>query len=353
MYLLLKTRQFVMKYFSEMRWYGVLLSIAVYVACSWLMLLLCGEHDLVAREDFLYWLVVTASTVGYGDLSPVTTAGKLVVALFVVPLGLGMFALAIGRLAAFISFQWRKGVQGLKSLNMTGHILIVGWDPVRTIPLIELLLREQEYSAKPREVALVVQQEMVNPLPDKIGFVRARSFSDEQDMSRACLADASCVIIDNPEDDVTMTAALYCSSRNSSAHIIAYFRDEQLGRLLKAHCPNIECTPSVAVEMLAKAAVDPGSSRLHHQLLNVQEGMTQYSVQYPDGASPTRVEVLFDVFKRQYEATLIGLMCPGEASLRINPCLQDPVLPGATVHYIADERIENFDWEQMRVAETV
>ena len=353
MYIVLKARQFMLKYFTEMRWYGVLLSIAVYIGASWSLLWLCGERDLVAREDFIYWLVVTASTVGYGDLSPVTTPGKLVVALFVVPLGLGMFALAIGRLAAFISFQWRKGVHGLKSLNVAEHILIIGWDAVRTIPLIKLLLREQEYSDCPRRVVLCVQKDMVNPLPEKIDFVRARSFSDDHDMSRARIEQASCVIINNPEDDVTMTAALYSSSRNSDAHIIAYFKDENLGRLLKTHCPNIECTPSVAVEMLAKAAVDPGSSRLHHQLLNVEEGMTQYSIQYPHSAQPSSVAVLFEVLKRDYEATLIGLVCPGERALRINPSLHERVAPGSTLHYIADERISNFDWEQMRVSEAV
>jgi voltage-gated potassium channel len=166
-------------------------------------------------------------------------------------------------------------------------------------------------------------------------------------MDRAGVARASCIIIDNPRDDVTMTAALYCNSRNPKAHIIAYFQDEQLGRLLKSHCPNVEYTPSVSVEMLAKAAVDPGSSLLHQQLLDVSEGMTQYSVRYPEGAPASRVERLFGALKQRYEATLIGVATrPGDA-IALNPGLAHPVVPGSVLYYIADERINGIDWEQL------
>ena len=44
-------------------------------------------------------MLVTASTVGYGDLSPATTIGKVVVMLFMVG-GLGLFAAGIGVIAS-------------------------------------------------------------------------------------------------------------------------------------------------------------------------------------------------------------------------------------------------------------
>ncbi|WP_315980980.1 potassium channel family protein [Aliamphritea spongicola] len=202
-------------------------------------------------------MIVTASTVGYGDFSPTTAAGKYIVSLFVIPFGLGLFGLAVGRLAAFVSFQWRKGLKGLKTLDYTGHILIIGWNNERTLQLIRLLLREIEYHHETQRVALCVKADIENPLPDEIGFIRVNSFNNDEQMSRAALKQASCIIIDNPEDDLSMTTALYCSDQNPDAHIIAYFKEESLGKLLKAHCPNVECMPSVAIEMLAKSAMDP------------------------------------------------------------------------------------------------
>jgi len=52
--------------------------------------------------DGLWWAAVTASTVGYGDLSPVTLVGRLVAALVVIPVGLVGIGVIVGRVAATV-----------------------------------------------------------------------------------------------------------------------------------------------------------------------------------------------------------------------------------------------------------
>lgn len=342
-----KLKKVFVKHFLDMRWQSIALASVFYFLASWVLLHLCGETELANSVDFFYWIMVTASTVGYGDLSPVTPAGKYAVALFVIPFGLGLFGLIIGRTAAFFSYQWRKGVRGLKNLNYDNHILVIGWNEQRTLQLLRLLLREMKHQSEPSKIALCVRADIENPLPDEIGFVRVSSFSSEEDMARTAIDKASCIIIDNADDDVTMTTALFSASKNNHAHTIAYFHDEGLGQLLKQHCPNIECMPSVAVEMIAKSAVDPGSSVLHQELLDVEKGQTQYSVNY-QGDTIT-VRQLFSAFKEQYDATLIGLAHRGHNTLQLNPSLDDSVSDGTKLYYIADERINRIDWEKLRV----
>ena len=95
-----------LRYFAESRWYTIVGATAFYAVTSYWLLYAVGEHDLIADIDFIYWLAVTASTVGYGDLSPTTPEGKLVVAFYVIPLGLSIFAMVIGRIAAWVSLPW-------------------------------------------------------------------------------------------------------------------------------------------------------------------------------------------------------------------------------------------------------
>jgi voltage-gated potassium channel len=341
-----KLRKLVVRVFAEMRWYSIVLALLFYALSSWLLLYIAGEHALTQQTDFIYWLVVTGSTVGYGDFSPSTAAGKYVVAFYVIPLGLSIFALVLGRAASWVSDQWQKGGRGLKDLDVQDHILVLGWNGQRTLRLLNLLLRERSAVAENPTIVLCVRANITNPMPNDIEFVKVTTFSNDADMDRACVADASVILMDNPEDDLTMTTALYCTQRNPRAQMVAYFNDESLVQLLQKHCPNIECTPSVAVEMLAKAAFDPGSSLLHHDLLDVNQGNAQYSVTVPDGVPLLTVRQLFSAFKRDYNATLIGLSkSKQKLSIQVNPNLNDVVQGGDKIFYIADERILHFKWQ--------
>ena len=328
-----------------MTWRGVMISLGTYLTSTWILLFIAGEKDLLPFEVFFYWVLVTASTVGYGDYSPVTTFGRGVTAFYVIPVGIGLFALIAGRVAAFGVNQWKRGVRGLKNLEVSNHILVIGWNEKRTMHLLDLLLVEAEQSASEQRVVLCVQADIENPMPGEIEFVKVSAFNTDTDMKRACVSEAATIIIDTPSDDVTMTTALYGYSRNPKAHILAYFIDESLSELLKTHCPHVECTPSVSVEMLAKAAVDPGSSVLHQELLNEKKGMTQYSFIYPSEAEATTVDVVFRRLKEVYDGTLIGVASAPDEAITLNPPLSQSVKPGAVIYYIADQRIAEFDWK--------
>lgn len=345
----MKVRRKMLRYFAESKWYTIVIATVFYAASSWVMLSLANEKVITESVTFLYWLAVTASTVGYGDYSPQTPMGKIIVALYVIPLGLSIFAMVIGRIAAFVGNQWRKSLMGLSTLNVHNHILVIGWNEQRTLLLLKLLLQERESLTEPPDIVLCVMADIENPMPGVIEFVKVDSFSKDEDMESTCIADAATILIDNPQDDLSMTTALYVAQKNPDAHKVAYFNDESLVKLLQLHCPNVECTPSVAVEMLAKSAFDPGSSALHHDLLSVDDnGQAQYSVAFPSASKDTRYEQLFLAFKRQYDATLIGYAAhSGETGVTLNPSLQTIIQGNDKLFYIAKHRISDINWSSL------
>ena len=333
-----------------MRWHTIVLALLFYALSSRLLLFLANEEALLPWPDFIYWLMVTGSTVGYGDLSPVTPQGKYIVSLYIIPVGLSLFAMILGRIINWVSTQWRKGVKGLKNIDVSNHILVIGWNGQRTIQLLNLLLKEKQSAEQPLDIVLCVQADIENPMPGKVQFVKVGSFNKDQDMDKASVANADVIIIDNPADDMTMTTSLYCHQRNADCHMLAYFQDESLVQLLQSHCPNIECTPSVAVEMLAKSAFDPGSSTLHHDLINVGDsGQAQYSATVPLSTDMMSINQVFNGLKHHFSATLIAKQTAGKGKIELNPSFEESLQGGDKIYYIAKDRLQNINWELFHV----
>ena len=56
---------------------------------------------------------------------------------------------------------------------------------------------------------------------------------------------------------------------------------------------------------------------------------------------------LFIGLKRDYHATLIGLSRANHAlTIEVNPDLDQIVNPGDKIFYIADDRIQHFEWNE-------
>lgn len=308
-----------------------------YILISYLLLELAGEEEIVAWENFGYWLAVTASTVGYGDLSPSTFWGKVIVSIWVIPVGLSIFAFLIARVSFSLSERALKGRRGLRHLNIENHTVIIGWNEQRTLRLIELLL--DKHNEQNRRIVLCVDKSIENPVPNKISFVKVESFCHQETMAKTCLVAADRIIIDTPLDDVTLTTALYCQKVSPDSHKTAYFQDESIGDLLLSHCPSIEIIPSVSVELLAKSTIDPGSSQLHKQLLDSRDGMTQFSSMYK--GEKIKYEILFDKLKREFDATLIGIRRDAGQSIELNPPLTLTIVSGDILFYIAAGRLSS------------
>jgi voltage-gated potassium channel len=69
-----------------------------------------GDNGFTSIPDSIYWAIVTITTVGYGDISPVTPLGKFV-ASFIMLIGYGIIAVPTGIITTEVTMAMRKREQ--------------------------------------------------------------------------------------------------------------------------------------------------------------------------------------------------------------------------------------------------
>lgn len=69
-----------------------------------------GEHGFTSIPESIYWAIVTITTVGYGDISPVTPLGKLVASIIML-MGYGIIAVPTGIVTTEMALAVRKREQ--------------------------------------------------------------------------------------------------------------------------------------------------------------------------------------------------------------------------------------------------
>lgn len=331
------------KHFMAINMYTLMFLLISYITLSWLGLTFANEPHLTDNlASFFYYIVTTSSTVGYGDLSPTTDHGRLFSALFIIPCGVGLFALSVGRMAVFFTDFWRTNRRGKRNLNLENHIVVIGINSARTPHLLEMLKREEQGR---REVVVVSCEYEESPFDADVHFVRVNSFTDAIEMERSNLSKASAVIVDTDLDDATLTISLFVAEQNSDAHLVAHFEDSIKRDLLHKYCPNSECISSLSTELVAKSVMDKGSSFIHSELVSAHKGQTQYSIKVPDQLDEFTVESIYSSFKKQHEAIIIAIQKKAE-SCKVNPSLETVLSTDDVIYYIADERIVDINWQK-------
>ena len=310
---------------------GVLVALLlVHMASSWLLLHAAGEPDLEPPVSFIYWYATTASTVGYGDLSPKSDAGRLLAAFFVMPGAIALFTTAIARAFAGLSARWRRRRMGGGDYSeMAGHVVLVGYDADRTPRMVAEIVADRARG----DIVLVATEELDGDDPTH-RYVRAASLTAPADLKRAGVAGAARVIVYTASDAETLATTLAVTALNDSGHVVCFLRDADTARLLHAHCPAVEVVMTPTVELVVKALSDPGSSRLIAQLAShTDEGATLYAA--PATAAGSFAEAAERL--RGQGAVLLATCRAAEATPRFD--LAARVEAGDRLFYVAKHRV--------------
>jgi voltage-gated potassium channel len=214
-----------------------------------------GSGTLKTFGDAIWFCLVTLSTVGYGDIAPVTAVGRVVTGAFI------LFTLTtIGILVAAFNEALlevkRMEEHGLIPTKMKGHVIVCGFGPVTRVALNELI-------AAGREVALIVQRvEEIEAARQHVGqavaFITAGEPTQEVLRDRMNALEAETAVIASPDDTFNMITALNLRPLNAKMRIVVALQREELRATMMASGVTYVASPNeLSGRLVASAAFEP------------------------------------------------------------------------------------------------
>ncbi|MBM7694389.1 voltage-gated potassium channel [Peribacillus deserti] len=210
----------------------------------------------------IWWALVTASTVGYGDFAPVTPVGR-VLGMILIITGIGLFTTYITTLASAAVTSQANYLTGKKAFTKNGHYIIIGWNERSRQTIIKL--RDAEFNNR---IVLIDNTLEINPFKDHVfHFIRGNGSHDDV-LKRANISEASTVLITSGQskdeyqsDTFTVMCLLAINGLNPGVRCIAeILTEEQTENAKRAGADIILKTNSVLSSVMERSLINSENS---------------------------------------------------------------------------------------------
>jgi len=273
-----------LEYFKEIiqhplfKIFGAIIIIALLGATFVLVFEVQANEDLDSLGDAIWWVLVTMTTVGYGDRVPITPGGR-VVGITVMFLGVALVSLFTATVSSiFVARQIKEG-RGLEQIKLKNHLIICGWN-FNGEQILNTLLKHSKHKSQ----IVLINQLSEDSISDvlnhfsalKIKFVHG-DYTKEAVLNRANIstADSAIVLPDfsaslgEKSDERTILATLSIKAINPKIKVYAHILNrENLSHIRKAKVDDVLLSDAYAGYIMASHILSPGIPQTIEELFS-------------------------------------------------------------------------------------
>ena len=237
------------------------------------------HHDgVVSFSDVVYFTMVTITTVGYGDIVPVTDRARLIDAFFVTPVRIFVWFMFIGTAYQFLVKQAVEDFRMMRlQKQLTGHVILLGFGGSGSTAAREMVAQ----GTPAGQIVVIDRDEQCIREAAALGYVGLSGDATSEDLLRVAAADrARAAIVAMGRDDTTVLAVLTLRSISQSVRIICSAHAMENHKLLRGGGANVIVAPyQVGGFLLADAVANENSVELLTDLLSCRGELAMVEAQ--------------------------------------------------------------------------
>lgn len=284
--------------------------------------------------DAIYMTAITLTTIGFGEVRPLSDAGKAftVVLAFV---GIGTFATIASRAVQILvtSATLRQRAMQRRIDKLQGHFVIAGFGR-----LGQRIVRDLR--AAGRAVVVIDQRDDRAAQLDEAGIPFVQENAEEEETLRhAGIERAAGLVLVLPQDAANVFVALTAREIMQGRELFIVARTNEqtsLNKLRRAGADKVISPLEIGADRIAQTILRPRVDRFMEKVLGVgsldfdlEEVMIE-SGSLLDGRSLVEVD-----FRRRFQAIVVGVLQAETGEWRFNPDARLPLAAGDTLIVLA------------------
>lgn len=227
--------------------------------------------------DALWYSIATFSTVGYGDVTPVSTLGRIIGILFII-LAAGTLGLIVGKATELFQKRAEKRRLGMLGTDFENHVIIIGWDIFAENVVNQLI------GADKRAAIMTDKKDDIDLIYQKYGhkdvFVYYSDLRNFSSLKSLNIEKATTVFLNNGDDSDKLISILNIKRLSPDTNFVVILDDHELkDTFMNAGVTYVLSKNEIASRLLASYIFEPAVAEFTMDLITSTDNRVEYDIQ--------------------------------------------------------------------------
>ena len=270
-----------------------------------------SQSELITYQNVIWYTIVTLTTVGYGDIYPMTVYGRMISYVFVL-LSMGVYGFMIGQIASFITTFKQNKMLGYNGTTFENHVVIIGWNDFGH------LVTEQLIGAN-KNVAIVTNNKddisIIHERYDKKTVYTLFSDFENTDLLKKANIEKSSVVFVNLTDDTQKLVFVLNMKKifNNLDFVVTLENSNLKNTFITAGVTNAISPLEISSKILASYMFEPDVATYTEDIMSFAHTPTDYDIKqflvtYDNPYLKKSYHKSFIDIKSRFNGILIGMV---------------------------------------------